>query len=91
MLYSPIVYYRTRLRGLRRVWRINVPIYEYYCPDCAVEFEKLVKISESNAVQDCPECGGRHTHKKLSTFATSGGTTGKSAAASSCGGGGRFS
>ena len=64
---------------------MSVPIYEYYCPDCEVEFEKLVKLSEANAVQDCPECGGRHTQKKLSTFATSGGSTSKGAAASSCG------
>jgi putative FmdB family regulatory protein len=70
---------------------MSVPIYEYYCFDCDVEFEKLVKLSEANAAQDCPECGGRHTHKKLSTFATSGSANGKSAAASSCGGGGRFS
>jgi len=54
-----------------------VPIYEYYCPDCDVEFEKLVKLSQADAVQDCPECGGRHTHKKISVFATSGGSTGK--------------
>ena len=71
---------------------MSVPIYEYYCPDCDVEFEKLVKIAEANAAQDCPECGGRHTQKKLSTFATSGGSTGQSMAAGSCGGGGgRFS
>lgn len=67
-----------------------MPIYEYYCPDCEVEFEKLVKLSEANALQDCPECGGRHTQKKLSTFATSGGSTGRSVSAGSCGGGGRF-
>jgi hypothetical protein len=51
----------------------------------------MVKLSESSAVQDCPECGGRHTQKKLSTFATSGGSTGKAAAAASNCGGGRFS
>lgn len=68
-----------------------MPIYEYYCPACDVEFEKLVKLSEANAVQDCPECGERHTQKKLSTFSTGGGSTGRSVAASSCGGGGRFS
>ncbi len=69
-----------------------MPIYEYYCPECDVEFEKLVRLSEANAMQDCPECGGRHTHKKLSTFAMSGSSTGKGAAAAGgCGGGGRFS
>jgi putative FmdB family regulatory protein len=69
-----------------------VPTYEYYCADCEIEFDKLVKISDANVVQDCPECGRRHTHKKLSTFATRGGSTGQGVAASSCGGGGgRFS
>ena len=90
MLYSPIVYNRAWL-GNCAARSMSVPIYEYYCPDCDVEFEKLVKLSEANAAQDCPECGGRHTQKKLSVFATSGGSTGKGAAASSCGSGGRFS
>ena len=90
MLYSPIVYNRARSQH-RAARRNSVPIYEYYCPDCDVEFEKLVRLAEANTVQDCPECGGRHTQKKLSVFATSGGSTGTGAAASSCGGGGRFS
>jgi len=68
-----------------------VPIYEYYCADCQMDFDKLVKLSDASVVQDCPECGGRHTQKKLSTFATSGGSTGQSKAASCGGGGGRFS
>ena len=60
-----------------------MPIYEYHCADCKTDFDKLVKLSDANAKQVCPECGGRHTQKKLSTFATSGGSTGQSAAASS--------
>ena len=64
-----------------------MPIYEYYCADCEIAFDKLLKLSDANVVQDCPECGGRHTHKKLSTFATSGGSAGQGVAASSCGGG----
>ena len=69
-----------------------MPIYEYYCADCKTEFDKLVKLSDANVAQDCPECGGQHTQKKLSTFATRGGSTGQSMSASSCGGGGgRFS
>jgi putative FmdB family regulatory protein len=68
-----------------------VPIYEYYCPDCEVEFEKLVKLAEAQAVPDCPECGGRHTQKKFSIFATNGSSTGNGVATGSCGSGGRFS
>jgi len=68
-----------------------MPIYEYYCPDCSTEFEKLVRLSEANKTPDCPECGEKHAQKKLSAFAMSGGSTGSGATASSCGGGGRFS
>jgi putative FmdB family regulatory protein len=68
-----------------------MPIYEYYCPNCSTEFEKLVRLSEANIIPDCPECGEKHAQKKLSAFATSGGSTGRSVAASSCGSGGRFS
>lgn len=68
-----------------------MPIYEYYCPDCSTEFEKLVRLSEANITPDCPECGEKHAQKKLSAFAMSGSSTGSSVAASSCGGGGRFS
>ena len=67
-----------------------MPIYEYYCPDCEIEFEKLVRLSEADATPECPECGGRHAQKKLSTFATSGGSTGRGVAASSCGGSSGF-
>lgn len=67
-----------------------MPIYEYFCPDCNTEFEKLVRLSESNITPICPECGEKHAQKKLSAFATSGGGHSVSTA-SSCGGGGRFS
>ncbi len=66
-----------------------MPLYEYYCPDCDQSFEKLMRLSEANVLPECPECGGKHTQKLLSTFATSGGSTGWSAS-SSCGGNGRF-
>jgi hypothetical protein len=47
-------------------------------------------MSEAAAKPECPHCGNRHTEKRLSTFATSGGSTGQSAA-SSCGSSGGFS
>lgn len=72
-----------------------MPIYEYYCPECEVEFEKLVRMADAHVQPDCPECGGRHTQKKLSTFAMSGSTVkggaASAGAAASCGGAGRFS
>ena len=67
-----------------------MPIYEYYCPDCEIEFEKLVRMSEANVLPECPECGGRHAQKKLSTFATRGAIS-QGATVSGCGGSGRFS
>ena len=63
-----------------------MPIYEYHCPDCSTEFEKLVRLSEANATPDCPACGAKHAQKKLSAFALSGGRTGASVATGSCGG-----
>ena len=67
-----------------------MPLYEYYCPDCDQQFEKLVRLSEASVLPECPECGGRHAQKLLSAFAMSGGST-SSGAASSCGSSGRFS
>lgn len=32
-----------------------MPIYEYYCPECKKEFEKLQKISDAPLVK-CPDC-----------------------------------
>jgi putative FmdB family regulatory protein len=44
-----------------------MPIYEYTCADCDAEFEELVFCSSLEMI--CPGCGGRHTAKRLSTFA----------------------
>ena len=33
-----------------------MPIYEYECPGCALRFERLRKMSESDAAMECPEC-----------------------------------
>ena len=34
-----------------------MPTYEYRCPDCAHDFEKILKSADCKAPQDCPECG----------------------------------
>jgi len=47
-----------------------MPIFEYKCDDCGRDFEALVR---SATVPVCPQCGGRHLTKQLSTFATAGG------------------
>ncbi|MCK6523946.1 zinc ribbon domain-containing protein, partial [Myxococcota bacterium] len=42
-----------------------MPIYEYACPDCGHEFERLQKISEP-PVSVCPSCGAEKVRKLVS-------------------------
>jgi putative FmdB family regulatory protein len=44
-----------------------MPIYEYECPSCGHEFEKIQKFSDPE-VKKCPECGLR-VRKKISASA----------------------
>jgi putative FmdB family regulatory protein len=46
-----------------------MPIYEYHCPDCEANFEKLVPLSRTHEQPPCPKCSGGRTQKRLSTFA----------------------
>ena len=41
-----------------------MPIYEYRCPSCGHDFEKLVKIGAP--APPCPECGAEEVKKKIS-------------------------
>ncbi len=34
-----------------------MPIYEYQCDECGLRFDRLRKMSESDASQDCLDCG----------------------------------
>jgi putative FmdB family regulatory protein len=63
-----------------------MPLFKYHCENCQEEFEDLVSFSESNNVE-CPHCGSKNTQKKVSAFATLGGST-TSASVGSCGSGG---
>jgi len=47
-----------------------MPVYEYYCPDCDIKFEKLVPLSRAQEQPPCPNCGGGKAQKLLSTFAS---------------------
>jgi putative FmdB family regulatory protein len=40
-----------------------MPIYEYCCPDCDLEFETLIRASD---VPECPQCGTRKLTKLMS-------------------------
>jgi putative FmdB family regulatory protein len=44
-----------------------MPIYEYECPSCGHEFEKIQKFSDPE-LKKCPECGQR-IRKKISASA----------------------
>ncbi len=46
-----------------------MPIYEYSCPKCGKEFEKLVKSSSEKV--DCPKCSNSKVERKLSVFSAS--------------------
>ena len=42
-----------------------MPIYEYRCPQCGTEFEKLV---DSRTVVACPSCDSPKVTRRLSLF-----------------------
>jgi putative FmdB family regulatory protein len=48
-----------------------MPIHEYACRDCGNHFETLVRSADTPA---CASCGSIALEKKLSVFATQGGT-----------------
>lgn len=45
-----------------------MPIYEYKCRGCGIEFEELVKLGET---PDCPSCGVSDLEKLVSLPAVS--------------------
>lgn len=53
---------------------LDMPIYEYRCPDCGHEFDKLQKISD-DPVTECPACGKDQVKKLISrtSFSLKGG------------------
>lgn len=47
-----------------------MPIYEYLCPACNGQFQKLVRgFSEPEGLA-CPRCGNSHIQRAVSRFAT---------------------
>jgi putative FmdB family regulatory protein len=65
-----------------------MPIYEYHCKACNVDFEKLV--FGSNPEVSCEKCGSKKTEKLMSRFGTgkssSAPSSSGSSSGSSCGG-----
>jgi putative FmdB family regulatory protein len=60
-----------------------MPLYEFECDECGQGFELLVGFSQADKAHTCPGCGGEHTHRKISSFAMGGSSSGGSAALSS--------
>jgi len=50
-----------------------MPIYEYRCPKCGRDFEKLVRMDTEPKDVECPHCNHKGADKKLSLFGTKGG------------------
>jgi putative FmdB family regulatory protein len=68
-----------------------MPLYEYECKACGEKFEKRVSFSQADETQECPACRSAQTRKRVSTFASLGGTASGGSyggGASSCGSGG---
>lgn len=45
-----------------------MPLYEYHCEACRLEFEEQVSFAKADEVE-CPGCGSRKVTRLASTFA----------------------
>lgn len=59
-----------------------MPIYEYECVDCGLQFEKIV--CRTSATPTCDSCGSTRVEKRYSAFAVGAGNSAGSEAASGC-------
>lgn len=40
-----------------------MPMYDFHCHSCGNTFEMIVKYSESENPQECPECKEKNSHR----------------------------
>ena len=45
-----------------------MPIYEYYCTGCGIDFEVMRSVSQSDEAANCEKCGNL-AERQLSNFA----------------------
>ena len=45
-----------------------MPIYEYYCTGCGIDFEVMRSVSQSDEAANCEKCGNP-AERQLSNFA----------------------
>ena len=65
-----------------------MPLYEYHCNSCGEEFEKMVRFSQAELPQPCPNCQSTDTKRQLSRIASLSSNTGSTG--SSCASSGPF-
>ena len=46
-----------------------MPVYEYFCPKCEIEFEVMRPFSKADEAGMCPRCGSKG-EKLMSLFAS---------------------
>jgi putative FmdB family regulatory protein len=51
-----------------------MPIYEFHCDKCECDSEILVRSTDWKGTK-CPHCGSTNISKRLSVFASSGGSS----------------
>jgi len=47
-----------------------MPLYEFSCLDCGVEFESLVRKASEVTEVKCPACNSKKLEDKVSSFAS---------------------
>jgi putative FmdB family regulatory protein len=47
-----------------------MPTYQYACPDCGLEFERVQRFTD-DPVKKCPKCGKRKVYRVVSKVAVS--------------------
>jgi len=67
-----------------------MPLFEYHCPACGQDFEKIVRFSEADRIPVCPNCGAQETRKKISAAASFSSSSSGSSYSGSCGASGGF-
>ena len=45
-----------------------MPVYEYFCRDCHIKYEKLRPMREADAAISCPSCNALNSVRTLSVF-----------------------
>jgi putative FmdB family regulatory protein len=64
-----------------------MPIYEYVCVECNTRFDARRAFSQADDPLPCPECGGSHVRRLLSTFFAFSSGGGSATAVAGTGGG----